>query len=584
MKTTTKTEEAILKDIRSGRYRDCFLIYNRKSTDDTDNQKNSIKYQKSENTRFAYREHLPIAQLTLEGFCTDGIVSERHSGFKEDIELAFGKDNTVQYRIERPKFYRLVQFLSQGFFKGVIFLCWDRASRNKGDDTILRKMMKASVDIRFTLASYDKTSAGELHMDIDGMFSEHHSRVTREKVTFTIRNKRAQGVCTYRAPVGYLNQGRMEHKPFDPARAPIIRQLFEMAATGEWSLADLSRWATEQGFTMSPMRRKRTEEEILAEEEDDVRVDIEPISRAPVKNSMHRILTNRFYTGRTPGNDGAWVESTSHERLISDDLFDKVQAQLRERNRSVHYAQLLEYPLRSTVYCGVCGRVYTPYPKKGIMYYGVHCQAGCTNAVKNFNFDHIASKVGSLMDKLSFTDEELADIDARAGTDIALLETRRLNELEFSERRKKKIREDLAYLNSNRLMLLKTGAYTPEQLVTEEAKLNLELDILKRAEDVSDVSMRETIKDVEKLSELLKGAYPIYHLAKPAEKDRIIRIIFSELALSENTLEYKCKNGFQALASRFVASSGPNAWLSELVTQREYIRTSIRELEAIIPK
>ena len=67
MKKVTTTEETILKDIRSGKYRDCFLIYNRKSTDDTDNQKNSIKYQKSENTRFAYREHLPIAQGHASG-------------------------------------------------------------------------------------------------------------------------------------------------------------------------------------------------------------------------------------------------------------------------------------------------------------------------------------------------------------------------------------------------------------------------------------------------------------------------------------------------------------------------------------
>jgi len=582
MKKVTTTEETILKDIRSGKYRDCFLIYNRKSTDDTDNQKNSIKYQRSENTRFAYREHLPIAQVTLQGFCSDGIVSERHSGFKEDVQLAFGKDNTVQYRVERPKFYRLIQFLSQGYFRGVVFLCWDRASRNKGDDTILRKMMKAGVDVRFTLALYDKTSAGELHMDIDGMFSEHHSRVTREKVTITIRNKRAQGVCTHRAPVGYLNEGQMEHKAIDPVRAPVIRQLFEMAATGEWSLADLADWAIEQGFTMPPMRRRRTEEEILAEEEDDTRLEIEPISRVPTANSIHKILTNRFYTGRTLGNEGAWVESTSHEPLIADELFDRVQAQLGKRNRSAHYAQLLDYPLRSIVYCGVCGRVYTPYPKKGIMYFGARCQAGCRNPVKNFNLDFIAEKVGLLIDKMSFTDDELTDIDARVGTDIALLESKRLSGLEAGERGKKKIREDLAYLNANRLMLLKTGAYTPEKLVAEETGLNLALGALKQAEDVSDISMRETIKDVEKLSELLKGAYPVYQLAKPEEKDRIIRIIFSELTLSENTLEYKCKNGFQALESRFVASSDLIGWLSELLKQREDITTSIRELELLL--
>ena len=293
-----KSEEKLMAELQSGKYRDYYLIYNRKSTDDTDNQKNSIKYQKSENSRFAFRENLPVASLTLEGFCTDGIISERHSGFKENIELTFGDGNTVQYRVDRPKFHRLVQWLSKGYFKGVIILCWDRASRNKGDDTILRKLMKAGVDFRFTLAQYDKTSAGELHMDIDGMFAEHHSRVTREKVTLTIRNSRARGLCTTKAPVGYLNEGNMEHKPLDHTRAPIIEKLFEMASTGEWSLADLARWATEQGFTMPPKRRRRTQEEILAEEEDDVRLEIEAISRLVDFNGVHKILTNRFYTGK----------------------------------------------------------------------------------------------------------------------------------------------------------------------------------------------------------------------------------------------------------------------------------------------
>jgi site-specific DNA recombinase len=147
--------------------------------------------------------------------------------------------------------------------------------------------MKAGVDIRFTLAQYDKTGSGELHMDIDGMFAEHHSRVTREKVTLTMKSKRALGVCTYRAPVGYLNEGNMERKPHDPMRAPIVKQLFEMAATGEWSLADMARWAIAQGFTMPEMRRRRTEDEVLAEEEHDIRLEIEKISRLPTFNSIH---------------------------------------------------------------------------------------------------------------------------------------------------------------------------------------------------------------------------------------------------------------------------------------------------------
>ena len=557
MKTTTKSVEVVMKDVQAGKYRNSYLVYNRKSTDDTDNQKNSIKYQKSENVRFAFRENLPVASFSIEGFATEGIVSERHSGFKEDLELTFGDGNTVQYRVERPKFHRLVQMLSKGYFKGVIFLCWDRASRNKGDDTILRKLMKSGVDMRFTLAQYDKTSAGELHMDIDGMFSEHHSRVTREKVTLTFRNKRKQGIWTHKAGVGYLNNGTMDYKPHDPTRAPIIKQLFEMAATGEWSLNDLARWAIEQGFTMPPMRRRRTSEEILAEEEDDVRMAIEKVERLPTYTGIHKILTNRFYTGKILDWDGTWIPSTSHEAIVSEEMFEKVQEQLRKKKQSAHYIEYLEQPLRRFVYCAKCHRVYTPYVKKGILYYSARCKSGCDNPNKSVNFKYITGLVGTLIEKLSFTDEELAEIDAKASTDIALLDIKRTQKLEASERRKKKIREDLAYLSANRLPLLKSGAYTPELLVAEEAKLNVELNALNDAEAVSDISMAETVKEVVKLSELLKNVAVIYSNAEPSEQDKIIRVIFSELTLSENTLDYQCKKGFAALSSRFVPNCDP---------------------------
>ncbi|MDE1945495.1 MAG: recombinase family protein [Patescibacteria group bacterium] len=552
-----RTEAEILKDIESGAYRDCYLIYNRKSTDDTDNQKNSIKYQKSENTRFAFRNGLPIAALTIEGFCTDGIVSERHSGFKENIELTFGIGNTVQYRVERPKFHQLVQLLSKGYFKGVIFLCWDRASRNKGDDTIIRKLMKAGIDIRFTLAQYDKTSAGELHMDIDGMFAEHHSRVTREKVTITMRNARARGLCTHKAPVGYLNQGSMEHKPLDLERAPIIKQLFELAATGDWSLADLARWAVEQGFTMPPIRRRRTQGEILAEEEDDMRLEVEKVSHLPTFNSIHKILTNPTYTGKVPNEDGIYTPTASLEAIVSDELYREVQGQLRKKKQSAHYIEHLDHPLRGLMFCGVCARVYTPYVKKGITYYGARCAKDCPNPRKSVNFAFIAGKVGELIARLVFTKDELAEINARTTTDLALLDMKRIDKIEAGERRKKKIREDLKYLRENRLPLLRGGAYTPEGIAEEEARLNQELLSLSSEEMVSDVSMAETVKEVVKLSELIEYSIPVYDFANPTEKERIIRTIFSELTLSEDTLQYQCKNGFKALQGRFVASSEP---------------------------
>jgi site-specific DNA recombinase len=334
MELTAKPEDQIFKDIKSGKYRHCYLVYIRKSTDEPDNQKNSITYQKAEGIKFADREKLSVAPVTLAGFCVDGVISEKHSGFKEDNDLTFTKDGLVQYHIDRPKFQKLVQFLSLGLFKGIVCLCWDRMSRNKGDDTIIRKLMRKGVDVRFVYANYDKTSSGALHMDIDGMFAEHHSRVTSEKVRLTHWSLRERGVVAYKAPIGYLNQGTMEHKPFDPERAPIIKKLFEYYVTGDWSLADLVRLANQQGLTTAPSRRRRTTDEMLAEEGDEVK--IEKVSRPMTISNIQKILTNPFYTGRTFGNENNYVRSVSHEALIPDDLFNRVQTMLKKKNVSLH--------------------------------------------------------------------------------------------------------------------------------------------------------------------------------------------------------------------------------------------------------
>lgn len=575
-------EQQTLKDIKRGTYRGSFLIYNRRSTDDADNQKNSIKYQKAENTRFAYREHLPIASLTLPGFATDGIVSERHSGFAEDLELTFGSDHSVRYRVERPKFHRLVQWLSEGHFRGVIFLCWDRASRNKGDDTILRKLIKSGVDIRFALAQYDKTSAGELHMDIDGMFAEHHSRVTREKVMLAQRSARLRGLVTHKAAVGYLNTGSMEHKPLDPARAPIIRRLFELADTGQWGLEDLTRWAIAQGFTMSPLRRRRTRDEMLSEEDDDVRLDIAPVSRLPTSSAIHRILTNPFYTGKVLGGDGAWVKSASHEAIVSDDLFVRVQAIMRKRRTSAHYAKVLAHPFRRMVHCAICGRTYTPYEQKGIIYYGARCDHYCTNRKRNVNLDFVAKRIGALIERLCRTEEFLAEFEAKAAVAAAQIDAGRQAKQADAEQRKKTLREDLAYLDTNRLALLRSGAYTALSLVEEEGRLKAELETL-RGDDTTGGSIVETARAVVNLSELLKNVALYYGFATLAEKERIARIIFSELSVFQETLQYKARKGFQVLETLFAALGAPTATLSELAGQREEIQASIQALKQLLP-
>jgi len=538
----------ILKEIENGKYKNHYLIYNRKSTDEPDSQKNSIQYQKTENGKYSINNHLKIAPISIKGFCADGVISEKHSGFKEDLTITFTDDGQVQYKIDRPKFQKMAQFLNKRLLKGVVILCWDRVSRNKADDTLIRKLMKQGIDFRFTYADYDKTSSGALHMDIDGMFAEHHSRVTSEKVKLTTRNLRDQGICTYRAPIGYINTGDKLEKPFDAEREPIIREAFKKYSTGDWSIPDLTKWCNEQGLTTFPMRRPRTEDEMLAEEEDVV--EIKPTSR-PVNTSLiHRMLNNRFYTGRILGNNNEWIISISHEALVDNETFEKVRKNLQNKRVSIRYTDKLVYPYRAFARCGDCNRAYCPYKKKGKVYFGARCQTDCSNKLKSISTDFIEEKLGEKIKNLYFTKKEKEEIDSRTHSDLNRFEDKRKKEIDQLERQKKKIREDLDYLRTNKLSLLKTGAYSPEELIEEENKLDGQLEKVQNQESISDRAISEVVKDLLKLSELLENGSIYWDYANTEEREQIAKIIFSELFVSENSVDFKLKTGFKPFETR----------------------------------
>ena len=272
------------------------------------------------------------------------------------------------------------------------------------------------------------------------------------------------------------------------------------------------------------------------------------------QNHVHRMLTSPFYTGKVPIGGGHYGLGTSHEPLVSINLFNDVQQLLRKKKTSIHYTEKLDHPLRGVVRCGLCQRIYTPYMKKGIVYYSSRCATGCTNTCKNFNFDFIADKVGVEIAKLHYTEDELAEMDARSSTQISLLEEKRTTAIEEMERRKKKDREDLKYLRVNKIDLLKSGAYTPEGMAAEEKRLESQIKDLLNDEHTSEIAMSETVKDITQLSELLKKTVPYYDFTKPHKKEAIIRCIFSELWLTGNTLQPKVKKGFEAFENRFVAN------------------------------
>lgn len=541
-----------------------YLIYTRKSTDDADNQKNSIAYQINESMQFSVKAQLKISNVNIMGFCTDGIIEEHHSGYKQDDGFISNVDGTITYKVLRPKFLTLVNLLQQREFKGVICLCWDRFSRNESDDVLIKKLMNQGIDVRFIQANYDNSSSGALHMDIDGMFSRHYSRVISEKVKASYSKLISEGKCIYTAPIGYLNKGS-DNKPFDLQRAPIIKRMFELYATGEWSFTSLSRWANNQGLLTKATRKKRTKEEKA------VGLDPETMKKVPrqiTPKAVENILANPFYTGKLHYH-GNIIDSKVHLPLIDTALFYKVQFMLNKKTTSIHYPDKIFFTYRGLLKCGHCLRVYSAYEQKGINYYRSKCKDDCPNSFKHVKESWITVQVQTIIDKISFTDEELAEIEKVADVSLKRITAKRNTEIEDLYRQHKRLLSDFDFLIKDKLNLIRTEVYTPKQLKDEEIRLTLDIQEIEARIEANSVSTQIMYDYVINYSKLIKKMAKYFTNAMDNEKREIVTNTFTELFIEDGNLKYSAKEGFEALLKRFSIpnqySGSPDYVFSELL-------------------
>lgn len=521
---------------------DTYLVYARRSTDDANNQKNSLAYQTGEALRFARSQGLKIAQDTIEGYCKNGLIEERHSAYKTS-PIALGEGGQVVYTIERPKFQKLVDDLASGKYKGVVALCWDRLSRNDQDAMILKHLMdNLGVDIRLVQATYDRSAAGALHRDVDGMFSAHFSRDISQKTRNALEKLRVEGRCTYVSPIGYIDHGS-DQKTFDPERAPIIKRIFELYATGEWSFRQLAAWARDNGLTTKPMRSRRSRAQILSGVEN----TSEQVPRAITGKSIENILSNPFYIGKLKYKSS--VIDGVHPSLIDAQLFYKVQTVLKQRGRSVHYPDKQFVVYRGFLRCA-CGRSYSPYEQKGQTYYRARCKEGCQNQNPNTSTAELHNHIQAALALIAFTAEEIAEINARANVGLNKAVTMHDKRRADLERTFDRARDDLAYLKRERVTLLRTGAMDPETFASEVQRLELEIqDIGKKLEETKE-SAEQMLKTILEFSELIKMANLYYEHGLDQERHEILTQVFTELTLSNDEFGFLAKDGYLKLFQR----------------------------------
>jgi len=135
----------------------------------------------------------------------------------------------------------------------------------------------------------------------------------------------------------YVNNRETHRIEPDPVRGPLVAKVFDLYASGEYSLGALRQKAREIGLTHWRGDRPMT------------------------KSELHRMLQNPIYTG-----DFVWLGKSyrgSHTPLITHDTFERAQAVLNHKPRGRYCKQ--RHAFMGLLRCARCGCSMTAEQKKG---------------------------------------------------------------------------------------------------------------------------------------------------------------------------------------------------------------------------
>jgi len=249
----------------------------------------------------------------------------------------------------RPEFNRLLALIQKGEVDTVI--CWkaDRLARNALDGGSILYALESKKLAR--IITSDRTYCGQadeefiLHLELG--LSAKFSKDLSKNTLRGMEEKWRRGEWTGIAPLGYLNRRDERNHGMivvDGRAAPYVRKLFELAATGNYSLLRLSQLAEEE-WRLNFIRRRRANSR----------------RRGIPLNTIQRILRNPFYVGMMRIK-GQLIPGT-HPPLINKALFDRVQDVLTGRCVSAERPQTKSFAYAGLIRCGGCGRRLTAYTK-----------------------------------------------------------------------------------------------------------------------------------------------------------------------------------------------------------------------------
>lgn len=287
-----------------------FGDYARKSDEAKERQEFSIPEQKAENEKYRIRENLNVT-LHFE---------DERSAFKPH---------------KRDQFDEMLRLLRTGVINAILTWKENRLCRNPEEGGILIQMLQDGIikEIRCVATNSVYTPDSDhlvlqIHFGMANQFSRNLSKDVRRGLEYKCK----RGEYPRPAPTGYQGYGEVRKRNIrpHPFEAPILKAIFGLASTGNFSLGYFSDYAEKKGL------KTKTGKKLS-------------------KSHIHVILKSPTYYGYFYQNSELY--KGNYEPLVSKQLWDKVQKALT--NRSKPKLTSWESKWNGLAYCGVCGCAVT---------------------------------------------------------------------------------------------------------------------------------------------------------------------------------------------------------------------------------
>lgn len=507
-------------------------MYLRKSTDSEDRQIQSIEDQRKELERIARHLKLEIK----------GVYHENKSAKKPG----------------REEFNKMLKEIRRGKAGGI--LCWkiNRLTRNPIDSGEIQYMLQLGLiqSIQTPGREY-KTTDNVLMMSVEtGMANQYIIDLGRD-VKRGMASKAEKGWRPGLVPIGYKNDkaGEQGSKVIhvDEERFPIVRQMWDLMLTGDYSVSKIVDIANNEWGLRKPTRN---------------------IDMKLHESHGYKIFTNHFYYG-----EYEWVGKTyqgKHTPMITRAEFDYVQKLLGIKCKSQTRHKNLPY--RGTIRCGECGCSITTEQKikrikskniiKTFVYH--HCtkkklDTDCRQ--KPVSFEEINRQVMEELDKITLPESFLA---------FALKILNRDNELEVDNRNimvknQQKALKDCQNKIDNLLKIYISLNNSDKDLISDEEFKGQKSSLLKEKAGIEQ-NLNNLRQRADEWLELTEKTFTFAVYAKHnfAEGDyetktRILRALGSDCVLKDRKVHITLRKQYQIIkeGTEMIKAQNPGLELND---------------------